>query len=465
MKSTGLLWILLAFILTGNLIGCKNRNGQGQEDNANHDLQQIKDSNELVVLTMYGSTSYFIYRGQEMGFQYELAQQFAQSLGLKMEVKVARNVADMERKLINGEGDLIAYNLPITKEGKNRVTYCGNEIITHQVIVQQTGRQTRPLKDVTELIGKEVYVKPGKYYERLVNLNQELGGGILIKKVTSDSIGVEDLIAQVSEGKIQYTVADNDIARLNATYFPNLNIHLSISFDQRSSWAVRRDCPLLAQAANEWFKRNKTSNAYRSSAKRYFEQSKRIAHGSILSVKKGQISRFDSLFRHYARRIDWDWRLLASLAYAESNFDPTVVSWAGARGLMQLMPRTARILGVPPGKEDDPEESIKAAVVYIGRLDKSFASVGDKEERIKFILASYNAGEGHIKDAMALAKKYGADPTCWKDNVEKYLKLKSHERYFNDEVCKNGYFRGEETCRFVKDILQRHRLYKDKIKH
>ena len=132
---------------------------------------------------------------------------------------------------------------------------------------------------------------------------------------------------------------------------------------------------------------------------------------------------------------------------------------------MQLMPRTARILGVPPGKEDDPEESIKAAVVYIGRLDKSFASVGDKEERIKFILASYNAGEGHIKDAMALAQKYGADPTCWKDNVEKYLKLKSHERYFNDEVCKNGYFRGEETCRFVKDILQRHRLYKDKIKH
>ena len=199
--------------------------------------------------------------------------------------------------------------------------------------------------------------------------------------------------------------------------------------------------------------------------KRYFEISKSIPHSPILSLREGKISHYDELFKKYAKRIDWDWRLLASLAYAESNFDPTVVSWAGARGLMQLMPRTARILGVPPGKEDDPEESIKAAVVYIGRLDKSFASVGDKEERIKFILASYNAGEGHIKDAMALAKKYGADPTCWKDNVEKYLKLKSHERYFNDEVCKNGYFRGEETCRFVKDILQRHRLYKDKIKH
>ena len=398
-----------------------------------------------------------------MGFQYELCRQFADSLGVMLKVKVANSPEELIRKLQQGEGDLIAYNLNVTNERKDSILFCGEENLSHQVLVQRAGRNA--LKDVTEMPGKTIHVKPGRYQQRLENLNNELGGGILIHPVTEDSISEEDLIEQVALGQIDYTICDNEVAKVNRTYYSNLNIRLNVSFVQRSSWAVRKDEPLLAQAANEWFKRNKTSNAYRSSAKRYFEQSKRIAHGSILSVKKGQISRFDSLFRHYARRIDWDWRLLASLAYAESNFDPTVVSWAGARGLMQLMPRTARILGVPPGKEDDPEESIKAAVVYIGRLDKSFASVGDKEERIKFILASYNAGEGHIKDAMALAKKYGADPTCWKDNVEKYLKLKSHERYFNDEVCKNGYFRGEETCRFVKDILQRHRLYKDKIKH
>ena len=226
-----------------------------------------------------------------------------------------------------------------------------------------------------------------------------------------------------------------------------------------------RDEPLLAEAATEWFKRNKTSKAYAASARRYFEQTKRVAHASILSVKDGRISRFDDLFRKYAAHIGWDWRLLASLAYAESNFDPTVVSWAGARGLMQLMPRTARAMGVPEGKEDDPEESVKAAVNYIGRLDKSFSSITDTEERANFILASYNAGEGHVKDAIALAAKYGADPTRWKGNVEKYLKLKSHERYFNDPVCRNGYFRGEETCSFVADIRSRYHFYKEKIKH
>ena len=398
-----------------------------------------------------------------MGFQYELAQQFAQSLGLKMEVKVARNVADMERKLINGEGDLIAYNLPITKEGKNRVTYCGNEIITHQVIVQQTGRQTPPLKDVTELIGKEVYVKPGKYYERLVNLNQELGGGILIKKVTSDSIGVEDLIAQVSEGKIQYTVADNDIARLNATYFPNLNIHLSISFDQRSSWAVRRDCPLLAQAANEWQKNNATSPAYTASMKRYFETSKSLPHSPILSLREGKISHYDELFKKYAKKINWDWRLLASLAYKESNFDTTAVSWAGAKGLMQLMPSTAHAMGMPPGKEQNAEESIKAAVKYLGITTKSFMQIPEPE-RIHFVLASYNSGLGHVLDAMALAEKYGKKKYVWKDNVEKYILLKSQEEYFTDSVCKYGYFRGTETYTFVRDIMGRYEQYKKKIK-
>ena len=451
----GVLFLLLS--------GCANRQQTADRAEATTDLPAIRQRGELVALTLYSSTSYFNYRGEPMGFQYELCRQFADSLGVTLKVKVANSPEELIRKLQQGEGDLIAYNLNVTNERKDSILFCGEENLSHQVLVQRAGRNA--LKDVTEMPGKTIHVKPGRYQQRLENLNNELGGGILIHPVTEDSISEEDLIEQVALGQIDYTICDNEVAKVNRTYYSNLNIHLNVSFVQRSSWAVRKDEPLLAQAANEWFKRNKTSNAYRSSAKRYFEQSKRIAHGSILSVKKGQISRFDSLFRHYARRIDWDWRLLASLAYAESNFDPTVVSWAGARGLMQLMPRTARILGVPPGKEDDPEESIKAAVVYIGRLDKSFASVGDKEERIKFILASYNAGEGHIKDAMALAKKYGADPTCWKDNVEKYLKLKSHERYFNDEVCKNGYFRGEETCRFVKDILQRHRLYKDKIKH
>lgn len=451
--------MLLCLLVTA---GCRGNRTDSREECV-HDLQQIKDSGELVVLTLYSSTSYFNYRGQDMGFQYELSEQFAKSLGVKLKVKVARNVKDLIRKLEAGEGDLIAYTLPVTKEWKDSLLYCGEDVITHQVVVQRKNGRHKPLKDVTELIGKDIYVNPGKYYERLVNLDKELGGGIRIHLVRSDSISAEDLITQVAQGKIPYTVADNDIARLNRTYYPNLDIDLKISFDQRSSWAVRKDCPQLARAASEWHKANLTSPDYKASTKRYFEISKATPHTPILSLREGKISHYDALFKKYAKEIGWDWRLLASLAYTESNFDTTAVSWAGARGLMQLMPSTARAMGLPDGKEQNAEESIKAAVKYIGMTAQSFSEL-PKEEQVNFVLASYNSGIGHVQDAMALAEKYGKDPHVWKDNVEKYIVLKANEEYFTDPVCKNGYFRGTETYNFVREITGRYEQYKKKIK-
>ena len=444
------------------MLSCRQ---QGNTGMANHyDLPQIEDSGVLVALTLNSSISYFDYRGEPMGFQYELAEQFAKSLGLELKIKVAPNKQSLVHMLQQGEGDLIAYPLPVTKELKDSILFCGEDIITHQVLVQRNGNNPKPLSNVTELIGKNVYVKPGKHYNRLINLNAELGGGILIHQVAEDSISTEDLIMQVSTGKIDYAVCDNDLAKLNKTYYPNLNINLLISFEQRASWAVRKTSPLLAESANLWYKQNSTSPAYRASTKRYFEKSKHIPHGTILSIKDGKISHFDELFKIYAKEIGWDWRLLASLAFTESNFDTTAISWAGAKGLMQLMPRTAHAMGVPEGKEQNAEESIKAAVKYLGLTSRSFSKIEDSNERIKFILAAYNGGVGHIYDAMALAEKYGKNKYVWDNNVADYILLKSKEEYFNDPVCKHGYFRGRETFNFVKEILARTEIYKQKIK-
>ncbi len=434
-------------------------------DMEHYDLPQMKDSGVLVALTLNSSISYFDYRGEPMGFQYELAKQFAESLGLKLEIRTARNTRELVKLLNQGEGDFIAYPLPVTKEFKDSVLFCGEDIITHQVLVQRNGnKKEKALTNVTELIGKDVYAKPGKHLDRLTNLNKELGGGINIHAVTNDSITTEDLIMQVSNGTIDYAIADNDLARLNKTYYSNLNISLAVSFDQRASWAVRKTSPLLSEAANQWHKENETSPAYKASTKKYFETSKRLPHGPILSLKDGKISHFDHLFKKYASEIGWDWRVIASLAYTESNFDSTAVSWVGARGLMQLMPSTARAMGVPEGKDSDPEESVKAASKYLSLLSRSFSKVTDPNERIKFILGAYNAGLGHIFDAMALAEKYGKNKYVWNDNVDIYILLKSNEEYFNDPVCKNGYFRGRETYNFVKDILGRAEMYKQKIK-
>lgn len=458
--------IYLLIIVCICMLACHQKPQQQAVPTIEHyDLPQMKDSGVLVALTLNSSISYFDYRGEPMGFQYELAKQFSQSLGMKLELKTAHSTEDLVSMLLQGEGDLIAYPLPITKAFKDSLSFCGEDIITHQVLVQRNGnKKQKALTNVTELIGKDVYAKPGKHLERLINLDKELGGGIRIHEVTNDSITNEDLIMQVSNGTIDYTISDNDLARLNKTYYSNLNINLAVSFDQKASWAVRKTSPLLSEAADQWHKENMTSPAYKASTKRYFENSKRLPHGPILSIKDGKISHFDHLFKKYAKEIGWDWRIIASLAYNESNFDTTAVSWAGAKGLMQLMPQTARALGIPEGKEQNPEESVKAATKYLAQISRSFTKVTDPDEKIKFILGSYNAGIGHVFDAMALAEKYGKNKYVWDDNVATYILLKSNEDYFNDPVCKNGYFRGRETFNFVKDILGRTEMYKQKIK-
>lgn len=459
--------LILLFILSS--CTSKSKNNQSEETDTAElpalDLEQIKERGELIVTTLNSSIDYFRYRGQDMGIQYELSSQFAKSLNLRLRIVIAKSVDDLVSKLINQEADLIAFDLPITKSLKDSIAYCGTEVRTHQVIIQRNqAKGTKPLSDVTELIGKDVYVKTGKHLDRLRSLNEELGGGINIIVASNDSTTLEDLITQVSTGDIDYTVADNNIAKLNKTYYPNLDIDLSISFDQKASWAVRKNSNQLAQAIEKWSKENYQSPQYKASMKKYFEISKsNYVHSPILSEEKGVISKFDNYFKKYAPTIDWDWRLIASLAYNESNFNPNVVSWAGARGLMQLMPRTARAMGVPAGKIMDVEENVKGSIKYIGVTQRSLMDIESPDERIKFVLAAYNAGLGHIQDAMALANKYNKNQYIWYDNVETYLLLKSNREYFSDSVCKHGYLRGIETYNFVRDIMARYEVYKSKV--
>jgi membrane-bound lytic murein transglycosylase F len=165
-----------------------------------------------------------------------------------------------------------------------------------------------------------------------------------------------------------------------------------------------------------------------------------------------RISAYDSLFRTYADTIGWDWKMLAAIAYVESKFDTAATSNVGAQGLMQMMPGTARAMGVPEGKERDPEESVRAAVNYFAYLSRLFRRIPESE-RIHFVLASYNAGFGHIQDAMRLARKYGKDRFVWFENVDSFLILKSEPEYYTDSLCRNGVFNGwKETLYFVKKV-------------
>lgn len=185
---------------------------------------------------------------------------------------------------------------------------------------------------------------------------------------------------------------------------------------------------------------------------------KRRIFSPMLDAKGGIISHYDSYFMTYSRDIRWDWRLMAAQCYQESTFDPKAVSFVGAKGLMQIMPGTADHLGVPRDRLYDPETNIAAAAKLIKELTRAFSDIHDNYERTNFVLASYNGGSHHIRDAMALAKRDGQNPHRWSDVAPYVLKLATPQ-YYNDPIVKYGYMRGSETVGYVEKIRQRHANY------
>ncbi|MGL4292928.1 MAG: transglycosylase SLT domain-containing protein [Bacteroidales bacterium] len=457
--------IIFLIMLFGS--SCKNKHPQQEmPDSKIRTWSEIRESGELHILTLYSSTSYFIYKGEEMGYEYELARSFAHSQKLKPVVKVATNIHQLTEMLKQGEGDLIAFPIPHSLDAiEEGVTHCGNENITSQVLIQRIEKKKSILKDVTELIGKEIYVEGDTKYEiRLRNLNEELGGGIRIHPIRKDSLTSEDLIRMVAEGSIDYTLADDNVARVNKTFHQNIDIKLQVSFPQRSSWIVSAEADSLPLIINQWMSNERKTPEYASLSKRYFEKSKYLDTPLVYLLKDGRLSVYDDFYRRYAKSLGWDWRLLAALSYEESRFDPTATSWAGARGLMQLMPSTGRNFGLTDEIFTDPEANIAAGVRYIASLQKGLSKIADSDEKINFVLGSFHAGLGHIYDAMELARKYGYDPYKWEKNVAVCLQLKSNPEYFNDSVVKCGYFPGNTTTDHVHEIKSRFEDFQRRIK-
>ncbi len=449
--------IALAVLVIGTaayLLTCCSGNSSEQSDSA---AKSMPDT--LRVGTLYSPTSYFLYRGETMGYDYDMVKRLAKDKGMVLRLEVAPSLQRVIEMLDSGKIDLVAYEVPITGEYKSKVVPCGIETITHQVLVQPKRSKQGVIKDVTELVGRTVYVeKDSKYHHRMDNLNEELGGGIEIIPIDRDTLITEDLIAMVSRKEIPLTIVDSDIARLNKTYFNDLDITLQISFAQRAAWGVAPGKKWLADSITEWMKEEQPRKTRDSLLKQYFEKAKPDRRGRVqfsLDLSRGRISPFDNIFKKYASNIHWDWRLLASQGYCESHFDSTQVSWAGARGIMQLMPSTARAYGLTEETIIQNDANIGAAAKIVENLNRTLApKVPDPEERKKFILAAYNSGLAHILDAIAIAQKYGLNPQKWDNEVESALLMKSNPDVYNDPVCKYGYFRGRQTCEYVRQVYE-----------
>ncbi|WP_445386523.1 transglycosylase SLT domain-containing protein [Robiginitalea sp. IMCC44478] len=434
------------------------------------DLDQIREDGKLRALIAYSATSYFLYKGQTMGYEYELLRRLANHLELELEIRVARDLDQMLEILQKGQVDIVAHGLAITQERKKEVAFADYLYLTKQVLVQRKPVNWRSLtrdqtldylvQDPVQLIGDTVSVrKNSSYLRRLENLSREIGGSIIIDTLEGN-LSTDEIIKQVVDKKIKYTVADRNLARINASNYPILDISVPVSFSQRIAWALPKGADKLLEATNDWIASEKRQTDFYVIYNKYFKNSRsfnRRIKSEFYSLNKDQISAYDTLIKKEARELGWDWRLLASLVYQESRFNPEATSWTGAQGLMQLMPATAEELGVED--RSDPVQSIDGGTKYLSRLVEAFATVPDSIQRIKFALASYNCGYNHVKDAQKLAAVKGLNEYCWDGNVDSMILALSYPKNYYHEVVEHGYVRGIEPYRYVNQIFDRYQHY------
>ncbi|MGD9931209.1 MAG: transporter substrate-binding domain-containing protein [Mangrovibacterium sp.] len=426
-------------------------------------------SGKLRAVVDYNSTNYFIYRGKPMGFKYELLQHLANDMGIRLEISVSNNLQETFEGLNKKRYDLVAKNLTVTRNRNELIEFTIPLEQTRQVLVQRKPEQWKEMtpmaiedsliRNQLDLAGKRIHVQMNTaYYKRLVNLSDEIGGEI---EIVQDSIfGVEQLVSMVAKGEIDYTVCDENVARVNQSYYPNLDVETPVSFPQNIAWAVRHNSPEWLNYLNTWILNFKSTPTYKALYKKYFENSRSsaMANSDYHSITGGKISPFDDLIKQESETAGLDWRLVAAIIYQESRFDPTAESWAGAYGLMQILPESADMFNIFDYEE--PRNNIKVGINLIKWLEKNFLEeVPDSVERMKFVLAAYNVGLGHVKDAQRLAEKYNKIPIVWTNNVDYFLLNKSAAKFYKDPVVKWGYCRGEEPYQYVNKVTNTYRHY------
>ncbi len=492
---------LLALLIVGGLLAtsvifaANPDTGIAIPDPIERDLGAILERDTLVALTSYTSTSYFLYRGQAFGFEYELLQDFAEEQGVVFKIEVVPRDSILYY-LNSGRGDVAAARLQPTEEDTASFGFTAALYQTNSVVVQQSAPfdssavvdevieevpdeiaerlrerlgdeqarplriRARPIRQPQDLAGQDVFLPVGDpYIDRLVEVEDEITGTIEVIEVDTTS---ESLIRQVAVGNIELTVAQENVAELEESYFENLLLTPTIGAPHGVAWAVRENAPALKRALNEWILANRDTGRWASLYRKYYVDRRgyrdRIETG-FLTGETGNLSGYDDLLKRYAPTIGWDWRLLGSQMYQESRFQPRARSWAGAMGLLQIMPGTARDLGL--ADPYDPEQNVEAAARYLKWLEDEYwiDKVPDPDERVKFILASYNAGPGHIFDAQRLAEAAGGDPTSW-DDVAFWLLRKSDPDVYNRPEVRHGFARGLEPVHYVSIILERYEHYK-----
>lgn len=429
------------------------------------DFEEIKNSGVLRMITYYSSNTYFLNQGIEVGFEYELLREFARENDLALEVIIVGADENPFDLLNQGVGDVIAANYTVTPERRRVVNFTRPYNIVDQMIVYSTGERNRPatLEKLSET-GIPISVRRNSsYHYRLLDLVDD--GYDVNLNIISEGMDTEATLVQVANGNIRATVADDNMFHAANRYMDGLIPGPVISKSDTIAWAIRKNAPELETRMNRYlykhFRLSEDRDEPRRSTflnilrRKYFEESRQMAEyynpeWQYQSI--GIISPYDDMVKAIAESKELDWLLITAIIAQESSFNPYSKSWAGAVGLMQIIPR---FVEVPYEELYDPLTNIQVGTQILREHLNHYAYL-DSTNQLSFALATYNVGLGHMADARRLAIDRNRNPNEWSDVSEALLML-MQRRYYQD--ARFGFARGIEPVRYVEEILNRYRTY------
>ncbi|OQY01831.1 MAG: lytic transglycosylase F [Desulfobacteraceae bacterium 4572_130] len=418
-------------------------------------LIRIKKNKILKVITHNNFNSYYIYREKPMGFEYDIAKEFAKFLNVELKV-INPGWNNMFSFLEKNKGDFIAAGFTITNKRKEKFDFSRpymeiqQRLIHHKLII---------IENLKQLAGKKIHVRKKTSYH--ASLEQIKNTGIDFEIILYDNIPTEDLIRKVAEKKIKYTVADSNIAMLNRRYYPDIILGIPLEKKEKLAWAVNKNNKKFLKKMNTFLKTAETNGIYKKIYEKYYSD---IDYFDYFDLKKfherinTRLPQYKKTIIAESKKYNFDWRIIAALIYQESHYDPMAESFKGAMGLMQLTTGTALEMNI--NDRLDPEQSIKAGIKYLNKMYKNFKELKDNDEqKLIFAIASYNIGYGHIRDAQKIALDKEMDKNKW-SCIEKTLPLLSKPEYH--ENTKYGYARGTETVQYIERIFTYYDILKQK---
>ena len=421
------------------------------------DFDQIKQRKVLRVLLRNNAASYFLYRGELQGFEYELAKEFARFHDLRLEIVVPPSRRELSSWLLEGKADMAMGFLEANDADRSLgIMFSDPYQFARQHMIVSAKSKVKKLEDLNAQIVSTR--RNSRDWKTLSSLQAQ--GAEFYLRSSEDDIDPEQLIQAVAEKKIAATLVDEHILNIELARSVKVKSAFTLANEIPYSIAIRARNQKLKKALDTFIKRIYKSEFYNVIYQKYFESKPsmvRLAKGRVLDTLQGEISPYDNLVQKYADRYGFDWRLITAQMFQESGFNPHARSPAGARGLMQLMPRTAKSLGV--NKIDDPAHSIRGGVKYLDWLRDRFDDELPVSERLWFSLAAYNAGAGHVHDARRLAKSLGHDPNRWFEHTEKAMLLLSKKQYASK--ARYGFVNGKEPVNYVRNIKERFEAYVD----